>query len=115
MNFNLSKRTLSRLDNYPQLKLAVNKFIKCDGYEGSGLLTDLTVYIRKLEVDEPSLFDWSYFDSEDFYSWGHNSRYAHVLEPMLYHNLNRHVCKLLNYLEDYNIKEPVLDCVEEVD
>ena len=114
MNFNLSKRTLNRLNNYPQLKLAVNKYIKCDGHKGCGLLTDLTVYIRRLKVDEPSLFGWSYFDSEDFYSWGHNSRYANVLEPMLYHNLNRHVCKLLNYLEDYNVEEPIVNDGKEV-
>ena len=103
----LSKRTQQRLANYPTLKRVVRDFIKNNGYV-PGSLTDLTVYIRLLNIPEPLVFKWSDYVCEEFFSWGHNSRYANVLEPMLCGNLNLHICRLLNYMEAYEIAEPEL-------
>lgn len=103
----LSKRTQQRLVNYPTLRKVIKRFIKDNGYL-SNSLTDLTIYIRCLDIDEPSVFQWSYHIRDEFYSWGHNSRYANVLEPMLCGNLNLHICRLLNYMEAYEIAEPEL-------
>lgn len=107
VNNNLSKRSLERLQNYPVLKSVVDKFIACDGLHTTpGRLCDLTVYIRMLNLEEPDFFGWSNYYFEEFYSWGHNSRYGNVLEPLMCWNLNRHICRLLNYLELSGIPEP---------
>ena len=107
---NLSKKSMERLNKFPGLKSVVEKFIASDGLHiYPGVLCDLTVYIRILGLDEPFFFGWNKYDTEEFYSWGHNSRYSNVLEPMLCCNLNRHICKLLNYLEETGIEEPDME------
>ena len=102
----LSSRTVKRLAKYPELKKVVGTFLH-NPYNCSHL-TDLTVYIRLLRIDEPEFFCWDDYYTEDFYSWGHNSRYANVLEPMLWSRLNKHICKILNYLSNSAIAEPVV-------
>ena len=106
-NFNLTKKTAERLKKYPVLSFCVNNFIENDGTNPAPRrLTPLTVYIRNLFVFEPDLFDWDDEICEDFCSWGHNSRYANVLEPMLIVSLDIHISHILDYLEDFNITEP---------
>ena len=105
---NLSKKSMERLKKYPVLKAAVEDFISTNGtHKVPGRLCDLTVYIRMLDVFEPEFFGWSNYYFEEFCSWGHNSRYANVLEPLLCWNLNRHVCRILDYL-DTGVQEPDL-------
>ena len=96
----ISDELMDRVKEYPELERCVIDFIANDGCNPDPMyLTDLTVYIRNLNVNEPKLFCWDEDTEEDFYSWGHNSRYAHVLEPMLCCDLEGHIDRLVNYLE----------------
>ena len=99
---NLATSTKNRLKKYPALQEAVLNFIESDGWNHNfGYLTPLTVYIRKLSIDfEPEFFDWDEETTEDFCSWGHNSRYGNVLEPQLIRDLDSHICKILDYLDE---------------
>ena len=97
---NLATSTKNRLKDYPVLQEVVSNFIESGGWNHNmGYLTPLTVYIRKLNVDEPSFFDWDEETTEDFCSWGHNSRYGNVLEPQLIWDLDKHVRAILDYLD----------------
>ena len=96
----ISDELNSRIEKYPELARCVHDFIVNNGQNPNPmLLTDLTVYIRNLDVDEPALFDWDEEIADDFYSWGHNSRYANVLEPMLYEDLEKHIQAIADYLK----------------
>lgn len=101
MEEKLSKELKERLEKYPALKEYVEKFIQNEGMNSDPtLLADLTVYIRMLDIDEPSFFDWDDETTEDFYSWGHNSRYANVLEPMLWSNLEAYVSLIIDWFDE---------------
>lgn len=105
---NLTEETIKRLEKYPTLKECVEDFIENEGENpDSSRLTKLVVYIRELCIYEPDVFKWDDEVAEDFYTWGHNSRYAFVLEPMLCNNLNWHIECLLDVLEEHaNFQEP---------
>ena len=101
----LSDDLWDRIREYPELVRCVSDFIVNNGQNPDPMyLTDLCVYIRNLDVDEPALFGWDEETEEDFYSWGHNSRYANVLEPMLYSNFEEMIECLVDYL-DGNLDE----------
>lgn len=108
---NLTRKTYKRMQQYPNLEKVVNDFIKNDGQNPKrGYLTDLTVYIRRLNIDEPGVFHWDAITEDEFYSWGHNSRYANVLEPILINDLDYHVNIILDLLENNIIfEEPEVD------
>jgi len=96
-----------RLENFPVLKRAIEEYIVNDGLATvPGYIPNLIYYIKLLNLDEPSFFDWDEHDTEEFYSWGHNSRYVHVLQPNVYCNFNDYLERILNYLELSKIKEP---------
>lgn len=97
----LSKELKERLEKYPALKGYVESFIQDGGMNSDpDLLADLTVYIRELDIDVPSFFDWDYETIEEFDSWGHNSRYVHVLEPLLWNNLEEYVSLLIDWFDE---------------
>ena len=103
----LSTSTCDRLNNYPVLKSVTDDFIINNGVDPDpAYLTDLVVYIRKLNVDEPEFFGWDDETAEDFYTWGHNSRYGNVLEPMLMTDLDFYIRTILDYLDSSGIREP---------
>lgn len=99
----LSEQTKKRLEAYPVLKRCVEKYINDE--DDPCMLTDLTVYVRLMEIDEPSFFGWDEETTEDFYSWGHNSRYANVFESELEWNTENMVIDILNYLEYNKIED----------
>ena len=81
----LSKELKERLEKYPALKGYVESFIHDGGMNPDPeLLSDLVVYVRELDIDVPSFFNWDYETTEDFDSWGWNSRYMNVFEPLLF-------------------------------
>lgn len=97
----LSKELKERLEKYPALKRYVESFIQNGGMNPEpGLLSDLVVYIRKLDIDVPSFFNWDYETEEDFFTWGYNSRYANVLEPLLWVNLEEYVSLLIDWFDE---------------
>lgn len=98
----ISKDLMTRVERHHELHRCVVDFIKNNGTNPKpGYLTDLTVFIRNLDLDEPEFFGWDDEVADDFYSWGHNSRYANVLEPMLYRDLEQHVEYLVDLLDDF--------------
>ncbi len=124
VNNNITDETKKRLLKWPTLKRAVDYFIKYDG--GSpipGQLADLTYYIKLLDLssDICSTFGWELINLadegeeeytlwDDFCSWGHNSRYANVLESELMNNPDYYINAVLDFIdEDEEYEEPNLD------
>ena len=96
----ISYKLANRIAEYPELDRCVRDFIANNGHNPNPLyLSDLTVYVRRLNIDEPELFGWDEETTEDFYTWGHNSRYGHVLEPMMAMDLEHHVERIADYLD----------------
>jgi hypothetical protein len=101
MEEKLSKELKERLEKYPALKGYVENFIQVEGMNPNpDLLTPLTVYIRKLDIDVPSFFDWDDETTDYFYTWGHNSRYAHVFEPRLWYFLEDYLSLLIDWFDE---------------
>lgn len=99
----LGETIKKKLDKYPVLKRCVEKYINEE--DDPCMLTDLTVYVRCMEIDEPEFFGWDEETTEEFYSWGHNSRYANVFEGELAWNFENMVIDILNYLEYNKIED----------
>lgn len=81
---------LSMLNKYPNVQRYVADYIENEGRGPGGTrLPDLVVWFRetleKNGIDVPGYFEWTEEWREEFYSWGHNSRWGNVfmswLEP----------------------------------
>lgn len=98
----LSKELKERLEKYPPLKGYVESFIQDGGINPDPtLLSDLVVYIRELDIDVPSFFNWDYETTDNFCSWGCNSRYANVFEPLLWTNLEEYLSLLIDWFDEF--------------
>lgn len=96
----ISDEIKKRLEQYPKLKECVEEYIELDGdSKKPGYLPKLVVYVRCMELDEPEFFRFDEELADEFYSWGHNSRYAHVFNPLLYENLNEYLEAILEELD----------------
>ena len=90
--FELREETKQRIQSFPKLKKCVESFVALEGNsEKPDRIPDLIYYIKCMDIYEPQLFRWSKEDEEEFCSWGHNSRYVHVLWPLLFNNLDEYV------------------------
>lgn len=74
---------LSMLNKYPNVQRYVADYIENEGDGPGGTrLPDLVIWFRetleKNDVDVPDYFGWEDDWREDFYSWGHNSRWRHT-------------------------------------
>lgn len=75
---------LAELDKYPNLKKYFTFFMETDAGlpEDPGLLPRLIVWIRTHvdanDIDPAEFFDMDEETAEDFYTWGHNSRWKNV-------------------------------------
>ena len=88
------------LDKYPKLKECVEEYIELNGCsKKQGYLPKLVVYVRCMRLDEPEFFGFDKEWTDEFYSWGHNSRYAHVFNPLLYDNLEEYLEAILEELD----------------
>ena len=81
----MRKETLERLKNYPNLKKYALYFEKNKESEEAGFLPFVVIWFRDLfkraRIDDgevPVLFEMDDDTAEDFWSWGHNSRYSNV-------------------------------------
>ena len=77
------KELKSKLNEYPNLKKYVESFIKNNGDSEDSECIPHFVYWFKMQcinndLNEDSVFCWDEDYSEDFYSWGHNSRWANT-------------------------------------
>ena len=74
---------IRKLDDYPNLRKCVKHFYETNGQaEHDGYLPNLIVWIRQVldEVGEDAAerFSMPQEVAEDFWSWGHNSRWANT-------------------------------------
>lgn len=82
----MEKETLKKLKKYPRLKKYAIHFEKTEGdSEIGGYLPFVVIWFRdlfkKAQIDDgevPVLFEMDDDTAEEFWSWGHNSRYANV-------------------------------------
>lgn len=92
----MEKETLKKLKNYPRLKKYAIHFEKTDGdSEIDGFLPFIVIWFRDLfkeaginDGQVPIEFEMDEETSEEFWSWGHNSRYANVFSWYLLSNLD---------------------------
>jgi len=92
----MEKETLQKLKDYPRLKEYALHFEKTRGdSEIAGYLPFIVVWFRdlfkKANIDDgevPVLFEMDDETAEDFWSWGHNSRYANTFSWYLLPNLD---------------------------
>jgi hypothetical protein len=104
---------LKELDKYPNLKGAVEHFYDNNGKpEHEGCLPNLIVWIRKvLDIageDAAKFFEMSEETAEDFYSWGHNSRWANTFWCFLERHFNWCIGLCIELAErygDYDIEK----------
>ena len=97
----ISDELLKRLEKYPVLKKCVIKFGE-QFDRSAGRLTDLTVYVRKMQIDAPEVFNYTDEEAEDFWGWGHNSRYGNVFEPILNERFEDHIWAIIDILDVNN-------------
>ena len=92
----MRKETLQKLKDYPRLKKYAKHFEKTRGYsEIAGFLPFIVIWFRDLfkeaginDGQVPIEFEMDEETSEEFWSWGHNSRYANVFKQYLLDNLD---------------------------
>ena len=82
---------LKELEQYPNLKKAVESYYNNDGKpEKEGRLPNLIVWIRVMcdncMSDATDFFEMSEDEKEDFWSWGHNSRWSNTFWSYLDRN-----------------------------
>lgn len=81
--------------------------------ESDRYLPKLAVYIREflhiIELDPAEFFGWEDDIAEDFYSWGHNSRWANTFLPMLQANLDDYVFMVKDAMTENGIKDFSVD------
>lgn len=101
----MSKYAFPYLDKYKE------SFIENNGVgEAENCLPMLVVYFRvvfetMLHIDPPSFFRWNEEVTEDFDTWGYNSRWSHTFRYMLKNHLNLYVRKLKKLMRDNKIED----------
>lgn len=86
-------------------------------------LTDLTVFIRRNINSEyhPAIVNMDKDEEEDFFTWGRNSRYKNVFEPLLYERFEEAIANLEEYLVErdfymqVNIKVDIMTQATSID
>ena len=87
----LNQETKDQLENYPNLKKYVEHYAETNGKPEKEECISNLVYYFKLQcfnndLDEEETFNWDNKTSEDFYSWGTNSRWANAFDNYLRYN-----------------------------
>lgn len=97
------------LTKYKYLNQYVKYFDEHNGQsEDDDYLPKLVVYFRRVledKVDLQEFFGWDNDTAEDFYSWGHNSRWANTFAHELLIDLEYYVYLLLKHMKANNIKD----------
>lgn len=79
---------LGMLNKHPNVQRYVADYIANEGMGPGGTrLPDLVIWFRetleKNDIDIPDYFNWDDDWREDFYSWGHNSRWGNTFRCWL--------------------------------
>lgn len=93
----LTKETIERLATYPELNKLVREFIETDGecplVDGERVLPHFVHWLKLRllnDSDNGKMRERTGWDEDadaEFYSWGHNSRWANVFWPWVESNL----------------------------
>lgn len=96
-------KTLEKIKQYKNLYEYTQNFITEDN-KGE-YLSDLCFWFKlqclKNDLDEQEVFKWDDHTAEEFYSWGHNSRWANVFEVELASDLEKYLNIALQIAEEY--------------
>ena len=95
------------LDKYPHLKSYVESYKKgeCEPSQISSLAYFFKRMCHDHDLDEQELFGWDDEIAEDFYSWGHNSRWANTFEWFLAENLDFCIDIAIELVKEYGDRE----------
>lgn len=104
--FELTKEQKERLEAYPFLKGYVQEYIDNNGQSATvGFLSSLTFFFKMMcinnNLNEQQLFGWDDELADDFYSWGHNSRWSNTFDAYLNTNFNECVDIALDLVANY--------------
>lgn len=110
-------------DLWKYLNSYVKSYKDNEGYpEHPHYLPMLVIYFRyafdKLginDVEVTDLLDWDEETAEDFLTWGHNSRYSHTFNSMLFDHLEEYVDLLKNAMINSGIKDFPVEIPEQED
>lgn len=79
---------------------------------GGRYLPKLIIYFREVfdkigltDDGVPEFFGWDENTAEDFWSWGHNSRWSHTFDAFLADNLEHYVALLKDTMEQEGIED----------
>ena len=97
------------LSEFPNLERYFNHFAETDGApEMQDCLPNLIIWIRLIVepqegewIDPMTFFGLDDEDAEDFYSWGHNSRWKNVFWPYALNELEHVKAKCLELAKDH--------------
>jgi len=104
--FILTKEQGKKLESYPNLKGYIESYIKNDGYpEENGCLPHFIYFFKRMcldnDIDVEQFFNWDEETAEDFYSWGHNSRWANTFSCCVDAKFKRYVDDALYLVSEY--------------
>ena len=105
------------ISKYPNLERYYKHFEETNGKSerNDDSFPNFIIWIRLVVEPEegewtspPAFFEFDEEDAEEFYSWGHNSRWAHVFLPFAIHNMELVKEKCIELAEkhgDPNVEE----------
>ena len=109
----MKKETLKKIENFPNLKKYAIHFEKTEGdSEEAGFLPFIVIWFRRLfdkagidDGEVPMLFgyDEESDEAQDFWSWGHNSRYNHCFSEWVLADIDFAVNLALEIIENNNL------------
>jgi len=102
----LNQKVKDQLANYPNLKKYVEHYAKTNGEPEKEECISNLVYYFKLQclnhnLNEAKVFKWDNKTYRDFYSWGHNSRWANTFDTYLRYNFQDAVKIGISLAEKY--------------
>lgn len=102
----LKKEQRLKLNKFPNLYFAIESFIRNKGCsEEYGCIPHFTWFFKqkylKYNIDPDDMFKWSKGISQDFWSWGSNSRWAHVATSYIHSRFNTCVNIAIELAEEY--------------
>jgi len=119
----MREETLEKLEKYPNLKKYSLSFEKTGGREEvDGFLPYLVIWFRDLfekagidDSEVPIICDMDDETAEDFWSWGHNSRYANTFTYWLVSDVDFAVNMALEIIENNNLVNFDPDIEEQIE
>lgn len=103
---NLTNEQKERLKAYPVLEKAVNHFMTSKGEsEEPGCIAHFVYFFKQKYLDNgvnpDDMFGWDEQTSEDFWSWGSNSRWSNTVTCYILSEFSRCVDIALDLADEY--------------